>query len=420
MNGPPRQQAATGGPSSRGLDGVNFFVAAVQTGFGSFVTVYLVKNQWPPEAIGLALTIATLSSLFSQIPAGAALDGMRDKRRAVLLGIAGVGVAALLLCVTTARSAVYLALAVQGLASSVIGPGIAAISLALVGQAALSERIGRNARFASIGNGLAAVAMGIAGTYLPSVSVFLLSALLALPALLSLSMISGALQPTIGGSRPICKDGQDNPRITWQGIKSLLLDRRLSIFATCVVLFFAASAAMGPGVAGQVTRRWPELATLIVAATTLVPQAIVAAISPWIGRRAESSGRRPLLLVGWGLIPLQALVYATLPGVSALVFGGLLNAFSAATFGVTMTVVAADLTRRTGCFNLTLGALGVAIAIGASLSTFCTGISVALFGVRAAAGVLALVGLCGLLLLWIGMPETRLPERVAEERAAAD
>jgi hypothetical protein len=41
----------------------------VQTGFGSFVTVYLVKNH-RPDAIGFALTIATLSSLFSQIPAG--------------------------------------------------------------------------------------------------------------------------------------------------------------------------------------------------------------------------------------------------------------------------------------------------------------------------------------------------------------
>jgi hypothetical protein len=61
---------------------------------------------------------------------------------------------------------------------------------------------------------------------------------------------------------------------------------------------------MGPGVAGQVTRRWPEFATLIVAAIILVPQAIVAAISPWIGRRVESSGRRPML-VGWALIPLQ-------------------------------------------------------------------------------------------------------------------
>ena len=118
------------------------------------------------------------------------------------------------------------------------------------------------------------------------------------------------------------------------------------------MLFFAASAAMGPGVAGQVTRRWPEFATLIVAAIILVPQAIVAAISPWIGRRVESSGRRPLMLVGWALIPLQGLVYATLSGPFALVFGNLLNAFSAAIFGVTMTVVAADLTRRNSAASI--------------------------------------------------------------------
>ncbi|HME26924.1 MAG TPA: MFS transporter [Acetobacteraceae bacterium] len=408
MPGSPTVGAGAALRSNRGLDGVNFFVAAVQTAFGSFVTVYLVKNDWPPEAIGFALTVATMSSLLSQLPAGAALDSIRDKRRAVMLGIIGVGLATLLLCVTAARVAVYLALAVQGLASSLIGPGIAAISLALVGQAALSERIGRNARFAAIGNGLAAAAMGIAGSYLPAVSVFLMAAVFTLPALLSLALITGGpSEPPPEQAAPIDERPPHDKRISWQSIKSLLQDKRLGIFAACVLLFFAASAAMGPAVAGRVTRRWPEFATLIVAATILVPQAIVAAISPLIGRRAESSGRRPLLLIGWGLIPLQGLLYATLPGPFALVLGSLLNAFSGAIFGVMMTVVVADLTRRTGGFNLTLGALGVAISVGASLSTFFTGISVAAFGVRVAALGLAIVGACGLALLWAGMPETK-------------
>lgn len=98
--------------SNRGLDGVSFFVAAVQTGFGAFITVYLVKNQWPPQAIGFALTIATMSSLLSQLPADAVLDSIRDKRRAVLLGIVGLGFAALFLCMTVARPVVYIALAI--------------------------------------------------------------------------------------------------------------------------------------------------------------------------------------------------------------------------------------------------------------------------------------------------------------------
>jgi MFS family permease len=195
--------------------------------------------------------------------------------------------------------------------------------------------------------------------------------------------------------------------ISWAAIRRLFLDRRLAIFAACVVLFFAASAAVGPVIAARVTQRRPDFATLVVAATILLPQAIVAAISPAIGRRAERAGRRPLLLVGWALVPLQALTFLIPTGPVPLVACSLLSAVSGAIFGVLMPVVAADLTRRSGCFNLTLGTLGVAVAIGASLSTLLTGAAVAAFGGRVASLGLALLGLGGLLLLWAGMPETR-------------
>jgi len=80
----------------------------------------------------------------------------------VQAGVMGVGAAALLLALTTDWRGVYVAEALQGLASSLIAPGIAAISLAAVGHSAFGERIGRNARFASIGSGLTAGAMGLA------------------------------------------------------------------------------------------------------------------------------------------------------------------------------------------------------------------------------------------------------------------
>jgi MFS family permease len=391
-----------------GLDGLNFFIAAMQAGFGTFVTVYLVRNHWTVEAVGFALTVSTVCSLISQVPAGALIDHIHDKRRAVRLGTVGVGVAALLLALTPAKPAVYLGQALQGSASSLIGPGIAAISLASVGHMAFSERVGRNARFASIGNGLTAGVMGLAGSYFGPVSIFWLTAALTVPTLLSLSLIDS--QRT---ERPILdatgreEPGHDDTKITWEGLKSLFLDRRLQIFAVCVMLFFASSAALLPGVAVRVTRQHPELATLIVAATTLVPQAIVAMISPWIGRTAERSGRRPILLFGWGLLPLQGVLYATLSGPYVLLICQVLNGFSGAVFGVMMTVVANDLTRGTGRFTLTLGALGVAISVGASLSTSLAGIVAGMFGGKVAYLALALAGLCGLLLLWFGMPETQ-------------
>lgn len=404
----------------RGLDGANFFVAAVQTGFGAFVAVYLVKSHWPPQSIGFALTIATMSALVSQIPAGAVLDTVQDKRWPVLFGIVGVGVAALLLGVSATEPAVYLALVLQGLSSSLIAPGITAISLALVGEPRLSERIGRNARFASIGSGLAAGVMGFAGSYLPPVSVFFVAAALAVPALLAVFIIGPGRARRASRDQPAAeaRTGHHAP-VTWQGLKSIVADRRLVIFVICVVLFFAASAAVGPGLAAIVTRRQPGLATLVVAATILLPQAIVAAISPWIGRQTKIIGRRPLLLAGWGLLPFQGALYAAFPGPYALVACYLLNAVSGAIFGVLLAVVAADITRHSGCFNLVLGALGVAISIGASLSTFFAGLSASAFGDRMTALGLALVGLCGLLVVWAGMPETRPRQAVAEPGLAA-
>jgi MFS family permease len=391
-----------------GLDGVNFFIAAMQAGFGTFVTVYLVRNQWPLQAIGFALTISTVSSLISQVPAGAFIDNIRDKRRAVRLGTIGVGVAAALLALTPAKPAVYLAQALQGLASSLIMPGIAAISLASVGHAAFSERVGRNARFASIGNGLTAGAMGLAGSYFEPVSIFWLAAALTVPALLSLSIIrSGHAEKPVAGAALRPDDlGHEDTAITWISLTRLFLDRRLLIFTVCIVLYFVSSAALLPGVAVRVTRLHPELATLIVAATMLLPQAIVAIISPWVGRTAERSGRRPMLLLGWGLLPLQSLLFAVGSDLFVLTICLVLNGISGAVFGVMMTVVAGDITRGTGRFNLTLGVLGAAISVGAALSTSFAGVAAAAFGGEMTYLGFAFAGLCGLLLVWFDMPET--------------
>jgi len=106
-------------------------------------------------------------------------------------------------------------------------------------------------------------------------------------------------------------------------------------------------------------------------------------------------------------VPLQGILFATLPGIYALVIGQALNGFSGAVFGVMMPVVVADLTERTGRFNLALGALGVAISIGASLSTFLGGLTAAAFGGTIAFLGLAFAGLIGVVLLWICLPETR-------------
>src|SRR6478752_1252688 len=95
--------------SPRALDLLNFFVADAQTGFGPFVAVYLTSHKWTQVDIGFILTLGTLTSVFSQLPAGALVDAARSKRVVAAGAILAIAVAALLLAVWPYRLPVLLA-----------------------------------------------------------------------------------------------------------------------------------------------------------------------------------------------------------------------------------------------------------------------------------------------------------------------
>src|SRR5207248_8148906 len=123
-------------------------------------------------------------------PGGAIVDAARSVRRAAAYAIIGIGVSALLVALWPVFIIVLGARALHAASSCVLGPAIAAISLGLVGHAAIGERLGRNARFASIGNGLAAAAMGACGYLLSARAVFVVTVLLLVPALIALRAIA--------------------------------------------------------------------------------------------------------------------------------------------------------------------------------------------------------------------------------------
>lgn len=382
----------------RALDLLNFFVADVQTGFGPFVAVYLTTHKWTQVEIGFALTLGTIVALISQIPAGALVDAMRNKRAAASGALIGVIIAASLLALRPTQLPVLVAQVLHAFASCILTPAIAAISLHLVGHSELGERLGRNARFASLGNGLAAVVMGATGAWLSSRAVFVLTALLCVPALIALTGI---------GRGPHARRQTTTRMLDWPGLRKLFSDRRLLVFAVCVGLFHLSNAAMLPLAGAAVTMRAGQYANLIIAACILVPQAIVALLSPWVGRQTSVIGRRPLLLLGWASLPLRGLLLAVLPGPWLLVAGQAVSGISAAVFGVMLPLLAADLTRGTSHFNLCLGSLGLAMYLGAALSTTLGGWIADGASLQLAFGALATVGLLGTLAIWWAMPETR-------------
>ena len=408
--GPGSEPPAPSRRSLRGLDWFVFFVADVQTGFGPFVSVYLTAQRWTQVDIGLILSVSGFVTLIGQMPGGAIVDAARSERFVAGVAVAAICVSALTYAALPIFPAVFGAAILHAAASCLLGPAIAAISLGLVGHDAIGERLGRNARFASIGNGLAAAAMGACGYFLSARAVFVVTVLLLIPALLALRRIAeNEIDPERAHGAPPRHVAKKPP--IRRG--ALMKNRPLLIFAGCLLLFHLANSAMLPLVGSVVTMRSARWATLIIAACIVVPQLVVAILSPWVGMRAQIWGRRPLLLIGFAALPIRGLLLAFVSDPSLLIAVQILDGVTASVFAVMVPLVVADLTRGTGRFNLGQGILGTATGIGASLSATLAGYLTDHFGSAAAFGTLATVALAGFTLVWFLMPETR-PAKLGE------
>jgi MFS family permease len=153
--------------------------------------------------------------------------------------------------------------------------------------------------------------------------------------------------------------------------------------------------------------RSPEWATVLIAACIVVPQLVVAAISPWVGHRAQLWGRRPFLLLAFAALSIRALLFAVIADPYALVAVQVLDGITAAALGVMVPLMIADLTRGTGRFNLAQGIVGTAVGIGASISPTLAGFLTDYFSSGVAFLGLAAIAIAGLGGVWAFMPETR-------------
>ncbi len=394
-------------PSQRSLHGLDwfiFFLADVQTGFGPFIAVYLTTEKWTQSQIGLVLSIGSVIGLLGQMPGGAIVDAARSERLVAGLAIATIGCVALAYAAFPIFPVVATAAAFHAVASCVLGPAIAAISLGLVGPHAIGERLGRNARFASLGNGMAAAVMGTAGYFISTRSVFLVTAFLAIPTLIALSRIREGEVDIARAHGAIFRETPD-PQAT--SVVRLVRKRPLLIFAASVALLQLANAAMLPLMAGVVTARSSQWAPVLIAFCIVVPQAIVALMSPTVGAKAQSWGRRPLLLIGFAALTIRGLLFATVHDPYLLVVVQLFDGVTAAVFAVMIPLIVADVAFGSGHFNLAQGIVGTATGIGASLSTLLAGYASDTFGSSIAFLGLAGVAALGLATIALIMPETK-------------
>jgi predicted MFS family arabinose efflux permease len=391
--------------SLRGLDGINFLMADVRDGVGPYLSVFLKGGEhWDSGAIGVAMAVSSIAAALCQIPAGLLVDATRAKRLLIAGSALMIAAGCLLIVMFPHFWPVLAAQALLGAASAVIPPAIAALSLGLVGRRLLDGRVSRNESFNHAGNFVAAGLVGALGQYLGYHWIFYLVCAFA---------VASAGVVTLVNPREIDHDrarggeseaGRGKP----MAFRALLRRRDLVIFLASVVLFHFGNAAMLP-MAGQVlAQKHPGSDTMALSACIIAAQLVMVGIAWAVGHAsARGVGRKTIFLIAFAVLPLRGVLFSFTTSPYGVVAIQLLDGVAAGIFGVISVLIASDLMRGTGRFNLAQGLTALAVGIGASLSNATSGFVVQWFGYPTGFLYLAGIALCALAFFALLMPETR-------------
>ena len=392
----------------RTLDALNFFLADVRDGLGPYLAIYLLTEQkWDQARIGVVMSVAALAGIIAQTPAGALIDGTTSKRGWMVAAAIAVTLACIMLPFVGRFELVAATQALAHVAGSVFAPGVAALSLGIVGRHAFTRRIGRNEAFNHAGNATAAAMAGISAYFFGPTVVFWLLAGMAVAsvcALLSIprEVIDDRIARGLDAGDADEADGRDQP----SGYRVLLACRPLLVFAAATVLFHFSNAAMLPLVGQKLALVNPALGTTLMSICIIAAQIVMVPVAMLVGRKADAWGRKPIFAVALAVLMLRGALYPISDNPYWLLSVQLLDGVGAGIFGALFPLGVADLTRGTGHFNVSQGAIATATGVGAALSAGIAGFIVVQAGYGAAFLSLAGVAGIGLGLFVVMMPET--------------
>lgn len=404
---------------NKAMLGTNFFAGDVVGGIGPYLAIYLLTGlHWAPGEIGIVLAIGSLTTVALQTPAGAFIDSTSRKRPllascALLIGAATLAI----LLFSDYPVVIYAAQIFMGVAIAFVGPCIAAITLGLSGPEHFTVQMGANQAANHSGNVFAALLGAGLALWISAEGVFWLVAMMAFGMAISIGMVDGSKinhNAARGGLHHVPNDG-DQPST----ISTILSDKRLLTLVMCVFMFHFANAAMLPLVGQKLSiNSNVNIGIAFAAACIIVAQFWMTILSIVCAAKADVWGRKPLFLLAFFILPIRGLLFMWFDDPVALISVQSLDGIANGIFGVIILLIAADLTRGTGRFNLVQGALAAVVGIGAAASNFLAEEIVQFFGYSPAFITLAFLAFIGGTMYMFLMPET-LPVQTGEESSTS-
>ena len=279
-----------------------------------------------------------------QTPIGAAIDATRAKRGAIILALAVLAVGAIMIFALPTFWPVLLANSMIAVVGDVFGPAVAALTLGLYARNQLARRMGRNSAYDHAGNVGIAIVAGAVGYVFSQRAVFLLVPIFAvLSAAAVLSIPADAID--YDRARDV---GEKSDQQNISGYSVLFKTSRLVIFGVCVMLFHFANAPLLPLVGQKLAAAFPETATAMMSSCIVAAQLVMLPMALLVGRKADSWGRKPLFLLGFGILPIRAALYTLSDNSFWLIGVQLLDGIGAGVYGALMPLVVADIMRGTG------------------------------------------------------------------------
>ena len=340
------------------LDWLNFFLADVRGGLGPYVGVFLLTQaHWDQATLGAVLTVSGLIGIALHAPIGALIDATRFKRGLLVAGVArpdgqragdrlGADVAG------RARGGHRHGRARGGVRADGGGDHPRPGRAGRPGRAPGPQRRLRSRRATSSSARLA----GLVGWAFGQRAVFHLVPLFAvLTTLTVLAIPARAIDHEQARGLDEDRPGGGARPAGWR----VLLERRpLLVLAAGVALFHFANAPMLPLLTQKLALAHAGAETVLVAACVVTAQLVSVPTALLVGARADTWGRKPLLLAAFAALPLRGVLYTVSDDPAFLIAVQALDGIGLGILDALIALVLADIMRGTGRYNVARGVVG--------------------------------------------------------------